>query len=67
MLFFNALISLLAETGMHICALIAIWMVNSRLGLITLMLYSIKEIANYMMRLQYEKEYKKLLDKAEKL
>lgn len=65
--FLNALISLLAQIGLYVCALIAITMVNTKLGIVTFGLYAVKQIAEYLIAKEYREKMKNLFKQAEKL
>jgi hypothetical protein len=67
MLIINGLIALFAELGINICALIAIWMINSKLGAITLGLYFIKLIALGLIKKEQNDAMNEIFKKGEKL
>lgn len=67
MIFLNSLIAMVADLGVRLCILIAVWMVNSKLGATTLGLYTIMNVADFLIKREYNKKMKELLEQSEKL
>ncbi len=67
MIFLNSLIAVLADFGVRLCVLISVWMVNSKLGAITLGLYTMMNVADYLIKREYNQKMQQLIDQSEKL
>lgn len=67
MILMNSIILFLADFGMTLCTLIGLFMINSQLGAIATGLYVIKNVAELLIVKEQERQWKEMLDKAEKL
>jgi hypothetical protein len=67
MIVLNSIIATLAEFGQKLCVLIGLFMISSKLGAVTLGLYGIMKIADYLIAREYAQKMKQILGNSEKL